>query len=190
MKAAGAVAPKLAQASIRGHGGRSAVPHLPEGRSHIHRLYNIYIYTYTYFDCHCQLPHLHGNRALQDAAHIPPPLKPLAFPVPTASLFGAVRPRYALGKDVFLAPYDWRLAGDAHAQRKNGVGGYYQQLQQLIEETVEARGMGQISNQDVERRCWPMVQHLNRLPFGVPIFDFLTHSQMSHVVKTWLDSNR
>ncbi|CAJ1404798.1 unnamed protein product [Effrenium voratum] len=47
---------------------------------------------------------------------------------------------YALGKDVFLAPYDWRLAGDAHAQRKNGVGGYYQQLQQLIEEIVEASG--------------------------------------------------
>ena len=48
-------------------------------------------------------------------------------------------PRYKLGKDVFIAPYDWRLAGDAHSKRQNGVGGYYPQLQLLIEETVKAR---------------------------------------------------
>lgn len=47
---------------------------------------------------------------------------------------------YKLGKDVFIAPYDWRLAGDAHSKRQNGVGGYYPQLQLLIEETVKATG--------------------------------------------------
>ena len=46
--------------------------------------------------------------------------------------------RYELGKDVFIAPYDWRLVGDAHAKRQNGVGGYYQQLQMLIESAVKA----------------------------------------------------
>eukprot|EP00490_Sorites_sp_Unknown_P012511 CAMPEP_0114696282 /NCGR_PEP_ID=MMETSP0191-20121206/72374_1 /TAXON_ID=126664 /ORGANISM="Sorites sp." /LENGTH=412 /DNA_ID=CAMNT_0001993713 /DNA_START=45 /DNA_END=1283 /DNA_ORIENTATION=+ len=45
---------------------------------------------------------------------------------------------YELGKDVFIAPYDWRLAGDAHSKRKNGVGGYYPELQLLIEEAVKA----------------------------------------------------
>lgn len=46
--------------------------------------------------------------------------------------------RYKLGKDVFIAPYDWRLAGDAHSKRQNGVGGYYPELQLLIEEAVKA----------------------------------------------------
>jgi len=41
-----------------------------------------------------------------------------------------------LGKNIFLAPYDWRLAGDAHAHPTNGVGGFYSQLQQLIEKAV------------------------------------------------------
>ncbi|CAE7548931.1 Lcat [Symbiodinium sp. CCMP2592] len=45
---------------------------------------------------------------------------------------------YELGTDVFLAPYDWRLAGDAHSKPANGVGGYYRQLQGLIERTVQA----------------------------------------------------
>ncbi|CAE7679204.1 LCAT1 [Symbiodinium sp. CCMP2456] len=47
---------------------------------------------------------------------------------------------YELGTDVFIAPYDWRLAGDAHSKPANGVGGYYQQLQGLIEKTVQASG--------------------------------------------------
>eukprot|EP00438_Fugacium_kawagutii_P017967 Skav216375 [mRNA] locus=scaffold3826:12393:14801:+ [translate_table: standard] len=47
---------------------------------------------------------------------------------------------YKLGKDVFIAPYDWRLAGDAHAKRQNGVGGYYSELQLLIEDAVKAAG--------------------------------------------------
>lgn len=47
---------------------------------------------------------------------------------------------YKLGKDVFIAPYDWRLAGDAHSKRQNGVGGYYPELQLLIEEAVKATG--------------------------------------------------
>ena len=50
--------------------------------------------------------------------------------------------RYKLGKDVFIAPYDWRLAGDAHSKRQNGVGGYYSQLQLLIEEAVQAGAEG------------------------------------------------
>ena len=41
---------------------------------------------------------------------------------------------------MFLAPYDWRLAGDAHANPANGVGGYYQQLQELIENAVQVGG--------------------------------------------------
>ncbi|CAK9076008.1 unnamed protein product [Durusdinium trenchii] len=47
---------------------------------------------------------------------------------------------YELGKDVFIAPYDWRLAGDGHEQRRNGVGGYYPHLQALIEQAVQANG--------------------------------------------------
>jgi len=43
---------------------------------------------------------------------------------------------YELGKNIFLAPYDWRLAGDAHAHPTNGVVGFYSQLQQLIEKAV------------------------------------------------------
>ena len=46
--------------------------------------------------------------------------------------------RYELGKDFLLAPYDWRLAGDAHGKRANGVGGYYEQLKLLIENAVQA----------------------------------------------------
>lgn len=47
---------------------------------------------------------------------------------------------YSLGDDLFLAPYDWRLAGDAHSRRTNGVGGFYPQLQTLIEKAVQNRG--------------------------------------------------
>lgn len=47
---------------------------------------------------------------------------------------------YELDKDLFLAPYDWRLAGDAHTKEKNGVGGYYAQLQTTIEESVKSTG--------------------------------------------------
>lgn len=47
---------------------------------------------------------------------------------------------YQEGRNLHGAPYDWRLAGDAHSVRKNGVGGFYTQLQQLIEQTVAANG--------------------------------------------------
>eukprot|EP00928_Gymnodinium_smaydae_P011850 TRINITY_DN14335_c0_g1_i1.p1 TRINITY_DN14335_c0_g1~~TRINITY_DN14335_c0_g1_i1.p1 ORF type:complete len:448 (+),score=71.88 TRINITY_DN14335_c0_g1_i1:38-1345(+) len=47
---------------------------------------------------------------------------------------------YQVGKNLHGAPYDWRLAGDAHARRTNGVGGLYAQLQGLIEETVRRNG--------------------------------------------------
>lgn len=48
--------------------------------------------------------------------------------------------KYELGRDLFLAPYDWRLAGDAHAKPSHGVGGFYPQLQSLIEKAVLANG--------------------------------------------------
>jgi lysophospholipase-3 len=44
---------------------------------------------------------------------------------------------YTLGVDLFIAPYDWRLAGDSHARATNGVGGFYKQLQTLIEQSVQ-----------------------------------------------------
>ena len=46
-------------------------------------------------------------------------------------------PRYALGENVFVAPYDWRLAGDSHAKPTNGVGGFYEELKKLIEDAVQ-----------------------------------------------------
>eukprot|EP00931_Biecheleriopsis_adriatica_P047269 TRINITY_DN27223_c0_g1_i3.p1 TRINITY_DN27223_c0_g1~~TRINITY_DN27223_c0_g1_i3.p1 ORF type:complete len:355 (+),score=56.96 TRINITY_DN27223_c0_g1_i3:38-1102(+) len=47
---------------------------------------------------------------------------------------------YELGRDMFVAPYDWRLAGDAHSHVTNGVGGLYGQLKQLVEEAVARQG--------------------------------------------------
>lgn len=48
---------------------------------------------------------------------------------------------YELGRDVFIAPYDWRLAGDAHASSApSGVGGFYAQLQKLLEDQVQQSG--------------------------------------------------
>jgi len=47
---------------------------------------------------------------------------------------------YEVGKNLHGAPYDFRLAGDAHTAAKNGVGGYYPQLKKLIEDTVKANG--------------------------------------------------
>lgn len=49
---------------------------------------------------------------------------------------------YEAGRDLFLAPYDWRLAGDAHAKRRSsdGVGGFYAELQEMIEQGVSTSG--------------------------------------------------
>eukprot|EP00933_Yihiella_yeosuensis_P037606 TRINITY_DN31596_c0_g2_i1.p1 TRINITY_DN31596_c0_g2~~TRINITY_DN31596_c0_g2_i1.p1 ORF type:complete len:432 (+),score=75.97 TRINITY_DN31596_c0_g2_i1:62-1357(+) len=47
---------------------------------------------------------------------------------------------YELGSDLLIAPYDWRLAGDAHSNRQNGVGGFYAQLQSLLEQAVRQQG--------------------------------------------------
>jgi len=47
---------------------------------------------------------------------------------------------YEVGKTLFGAPYDWRLAGDGHARLAAGVGGYYVQLQRLIERAVQETG--------------------------------------------------
>jgi lysophospholipase-3 len=44
---------------------------------------------------------------------------------------------YKIGENLFLAPYDWRLAGDSHARSSNGVGGFYKSLKQLIEQEVQ-----------------------------------------------------
>mmetsp|Transcript_54691 Transcript_54691/g.97575 ORF Transcript_54691/g.97575 Transcript_54691/m.97575 type:complete len:424 (+) Transcript_54691:47-1318(+) len=48
---------------------------------------------------------------------------------------------YELGRDLFIAPYDWRLAGDAHAHASNGVGGFYSQLKELLETSVSSSGL-------------------------------------------------
>lgn len=42
---------------------------------------------------------------------------------------------YKAGKDLHGAPYDWRLAGDAHGKANNGIGGLYPNLTKLIEDT-------------------------------------------------------
>lgn len=47
---------------------------------------------------------------------------------------------YKVGVNLHGAPYDWRLAGDAHSHRANGVGGFYADLKQLIEQTVQSNG--------------------------------------------------
>lgn len=44
---------------------------------------------------------------------------------------------YEVGKDLHGAPYDWRLAGDAHLEARNGVGGFYPNMTRLIEKTVK-----------------------------------------------------
>ena len=67
--------------------------------------------------------------------------------------------RYELGKDVFIAPYDWRLAGDGHEQRRNGVGGYYPHLQALIEQAVQACV---IPNHENRENHWTQLHHVGR----------------------------
>lgn len=47
---------------------------------------------------------------------------------------------YSLGTDLFIAAYDWRLAGDSHAHATNGVGGFYAELKVLIEQSVQKTG--------------------------------------------------
>lgn len=51
------------------------------------------------------------------------------------------RDGYEVGKDLYGAPYDWRLAGDAHLKAQNGVGGFYPNITKLIEKTVAENDM-------------------------------------------------
>eukprot|EP00747_Dinoflagellata_sp_TGD_P195105 gnl/TRDRNA2_/TRDRNA2_63283_c0_seq1.p1 gnl/TRDRNA2_/TRDRNA2_63283_c0~~gnl/TRDRNA2_/TRDRNA2_63283_c0_seq1.p1 ORF type:complete len:446 (-),score=67.18 gnl/TRDRNA2_/TRDRNA2_63283_c0_seq1:35-1336(-) len=54
-----------------------------------------------------------------------------------AALTQKTGPGYTVNTDLFGAPYDWRLAGDAHARVTNGVGGFYIQLKALVESAVK-----------------------------------------------------
>jgi len=47
---------------------------------------------------------------------------------------------FEIGHDLFGVPYDWRLTGDAHSKRVNGIGGLYPELQALIEKSVHELG--------------------------------------------------
>eukprot|EP00746_Dinoflagellata_sp_MGD_P149880 gnl/MRDRNA2_/MRDRNA2_81870_c0_seq1.p1 gnl/MRDRNA2_/MRDRNA2_81870_c0~~gnl/MRDRNA2_/MRDRNA2_81870_c0_seq1.p1 ORF type:complete len:588 (-),score=71.80 gnl/MRDRNA2_/MRDRNA2_81870_c0_seq1:301-2064(-) len=47
------------------------------------------------------------------------------------------REGYRVGENLHGAPYDWRLAGDAHSHDRNGIGGLYPNLTRLIEDTYE-----------------------------------------------------
>jgi len=47
---------------------------------------------------------------------------------------------YVLGQNLYRAPYDWRLAGDAHERQSHGVGGFYEQLKGQLEEAVQRSG--------------------------------------------------
>jgi len=76
---------------------------------------------------------------------------------------------YVVGKDLHGAPYDWRLAGDGHAVRTAlGVGGFYENLKTLIEQTVDRNG-----------EPASIVAH----SLGCPTMHYFFHSYVS---STWL----
>jgi len=83
---------------------------------------------------------------------------------------------YEVGKDLFGVPYDWRLTGDAHSERANGVGGLYPQLKALIEKSV----------QDTNRKAI-IVSHSLGCPTMLYFFNkFVTPAWLREYISNWV----
>eukprot|EP00747_Dinoflagellata_sp_TGD_P102577 gnl/TRDRNA2_/TRDRNA2_168714_c0_seq1.p1 gnl/TRDRNA2_/TRDRNA2_168714_c0~~gnl/TRDRNA2_/TRDRNA2_168714_c0_seq1.p1 ORF type:complete len:344 (-),score=32.61 gnl/TRDRNA2_/TRDRNA2_168714_c0_seq1:271-1302(-) len=84
---------------------------------------------------------------------------------------------HSVGKDLFGAPYDWRLSGDAHAERKNSVGGLYHDLKTLIEQAM-ARNDG--------RRVTVISHSLGGLTMHYFFHVFVSEAWRAQHIKMWV----